>query len=200
MEREHDHPMAARPNTIAATSVAPRWTSGRCLAQRLRTITASAKQHQHGIGDRPRTGGLHQLPGTSRSSRVLWNMATWSVLQVNLLILLLQFRLVSILAADREPLISQETRPIRTLPYGLPARPPLDFVIFAVDSSSISFSWNPPTNTNGPLLSYVLTIQEKPNGYRALKVITFIRTVNDTFSRFYVYLFIFLNESVSIFH
>ena len=127
-------------------------------------------------------------------------MATWSVLQVNLLILLLQFRLVSILAADREPLISQETRPIRTLPYGLPARPPLDFVIFAVDSSSISFSWNPPTNTNGPLLSYVLTIQEKPNGYRALKVITFIRTVNDTFSRFYVYLFIFLNESVSIFH
>jgi hypothetical protein len=40
----------------------------------------------------------------------------------------------------------------------------------AVDSSRISVSWEPGPFPNGPVLSYVLQINELPEGYSALKV------------------------------
>ena len=68
VEREQYDPMArARPEPIAAAPVASRWPSGRCLAQRLCTLSLEIKsKHQlAGPADhRHRTGGLHQLSGT----------------------------------------------------------------------------------------------------------------------------------------
>lgn len=107
-------------------------------------------------------------PGGASQRRVWWNMARWSVLICNFL--LLQFRLVSVLASDREPLVSEETQPVRTLPYGLPSRPPTNVNAIAVDWSSITISWDAPLFTNGPLVSYELEIQEKPSGYFAIEV------------------------------
>ena len=78
--------------------------------------------------------------------------------------------MVCILAYDREPLLSEETVAVRTLPYGLPSQAPTNVNAIAVDWSSITVSWDPPSFTNGPLVSYELEIQEKPSGYLAIEV------------------------------
>lgn len=72
----------------------------------------------------------------------------------------LQFRLVIVLASDREPLTSEQSAAIQTLPSGLPSSPPTHLQGVALDANRISISWDPPLYPNGPLVSYSLTIQE----------------------------------------
>ena len=59
---------------------------------------------------------------------------------------------------------------ISTLPSGVPSSAPTIVRATAVDSSRISVSWEPGPFPNGPVLSYVLQINELPEGYPALKV------------------------------
>lgn len=59
---------------------------------------------------------------------------------------------------------------ISTLPSGVPSSAPTIVRATAVDSSRISVSWEPGPFPNGPVLSYVLQINELPEGYSALKV------------------------------
>lgn len=72
----------------------------------------------------------------------------------------LQFRLTVVLASDREPLTSDETPAITTLPYGLPSTAPLNLQAVVLDANHISISWDPPLFPNGPLISYSLNIKE----------------------------------------
>ena len=93
-------------------------------------------------------------------------MAPWSIRVRRRFILQLvftvtfQFRLVIVLASDREPLTSDESAPVLTLPYGLPSSPPVNLQAVVLDSNRISISWDPPHYPNGPLVSYSLNIQE----------------------------------------
>lgn len=73
---------------------------------------------------------------------------------------LIQFRLVIVLASDREPLTSEESAPVLTLPSGLPSSPPVNLQAVVLDANRISISWDPPHYPNGPLVSYSLNIQE----------------------------------------
>jgi len=93
-------------------------------------------------------------------------MAPWSIRVLRRLTLFLafahafQFRLVIVLASDREPLTSDESAPVLTLPSGLPGSPPVNLQAVALDANRISISWDPPHYPNGPLVSYSLNIQE----------------------------------------
>ena len=93
-------------------------------------------------------------------------MAPWSIRVRRRLILQLvftvtfQFRLVIVLASDREPLTSDESAPVLTLPYGLPSSPPVNLQAVVLDANRISISWDPPHYPNGPLVSYSLNIRE----------------------------------------
>ena len=73
---------------------------------------------------------------------------------------LLQFRWAVSLAFGAEPLTSDETSNVTTLPYGLPTSAPSDFKSVAVDGERITVTWDPPTLPNGPIVSYTLTIRE----------------------------------------
>lgn len=73
---------------------------------------------------------------------------------------LFQFRLVAVLASDREILTSEESSTVTTLPHGLPSSSPLNLQAVALDVNRISISWDPPLFPNGPLISYSLTIKE----------------------------------------
>lgn len=83
-----------------------------------------------------------------------------STLLFSALIAYLQFRLVIVLASDREPLTSEQSAAIQTLPSGLPSSPPIHLQAVVLDANRISISWDPPLYPNGPLVSYSLTIQE----------------------------------------
>ncbi|KAK4016061.1 hypothetical protein OUZ56_031022 [Daphnia magna] len=71
-----------------------------------------------------------------------------------------RFRLVIVLASDREPLTSEESAPVVTLPSGLPSSPPINLEVVVLDANRISITWDPPYYPNGPLISYSLNIQE----------------------------------------
>lgn len=108
-------------------------------------------------------------------------MAPWST-NIRILILQLifvtafQFRLVIVLASDREPLTSEESAPILTLPSGLPSSPPANIQAVVLDANRISITWDPPLYPNGPLVSYSLKIREASSrnveSYHASQVTT----------------------------
>lgn len=77
-----------------------------------------------------------------------------------LLISVFQFRLLVIIAADREPLISNETDIMTTLPYGAPKTVALNLTAVALDASRISIKWDPPLFPTRRLVSYHLSIRE----------------------------------------
>jgi proto-oncogene tyrosine-protein kinase ROS len=90
-------------------------------------------------------------------------MAPWSIRRLILQLVFtvaFQFRLVIVLASDREPLTSDESAPVLTLPSGLPSSPPVNLQAVVLDANRISISWDPPHYPNGPLVSYSLNIQE----------------------------------------
>lgn len=71
-----------------------------------------------------------------------------------------QFRLVASLAFDIEPLMSDETPNITTLPSGAPSVAPANLRVESADSERVSIAWDPPIFPNGPIISYTLTIRE----------------------------------------
>jgi hypothetical protein len=81
-----------------------------------------------------------------------------------------QFRIAILLSHHSEPIVSVPSVVISTLPSGVPSSAPTIVRATAVDSSRISVSWEPGPFPNGPVLSYVLQINELPEGYSALKV------------------------------
>lgn len=83
---------------------------------------------------------------------------------------LFQFRIAILLSRHSAPIVSEPSVVISTLPSGVPASAPTIVRATAVDSSRISVSWEPGPFPNGPVLSYVLQINELPEGYSALKV------------------------------
>ena len=122
-------------------------------------------------------------------------MAPWSIRVRRRLILQLvftvtfQFRLVIVLASDREPLTSDESAPVLTLPYGLPSSPPVNLQAVVLDANRISISWDPPHYPNGPLVSYSLNIQEassrnaiKADSYQGSQVRTVQHQTDSIFS------------------
>ena len=89
-----------------------------------------------------------------------------------LLIATFQFRLLVIIAADREPLTSNETAVITTLPYGSPKSAALNLNAVALDANRISIKWDPPLFPSGRLHSYHLSIREAcPPFHPGFKVI-----------------------------
>lgn len=105
-------------------------------------------------------------------------MASWLIRIFQCLILqfvliaAFQFRLVIVLASDREPLTSEESAPVVTLPSGLPSSPPINLEVVVLDANRISITWDPPYYPNGPLISYSLNIQEASSrkGYQGSQV------------------------------
>ncbi|KAK7868921.1 hypothetical protein R5R35_014230 [Gryllus longicercus] len=81
-----------------------------------------------------------------------------------------RFRIALLLSPHHsEPIVSEPSVVISTLPSGLPSTAPTIVRATAVDSSHISVSWVPGPFPNGPLLSYKLKISELPDRYTALK-------------------------------
>ncbi|XP_023240042.1 proto-oncogene tyrosine-protein kinase ROS-like [Centruroides sculpturatus] len=80
-----------------------------------------------------------------------------------------QFRIAWILLPEYTPILSKESVAISTLPYGAPASRPIITRLTAVSPTHISISWNPPLFPNGPVLSYVLYLNEHPKGYSSIK-------------------------------
>jgi hypothetical protein len=83
---------------------------------------------------------------------------------------LFQFRIAILLSRHSAPIVSEPSVVISTLPSGVPSTAPTILRATAIDSSRISVSWEPRAFPNGPVLSYVLQINELPQGYSALKV------------------------------
>jgi proto-oncogene tyrosine-protein kinase ROS len=83
---------------------------------------------------------------------------------------LFQFRIAILLSRHSAPIVSEPSVVISTLPDGVPASAPTIVRATAIDASRISVSWEPGPFPNGPVLSYVLQINELPEGYSALKV------------------------------
>ncbi|XP_063241344.1 proto-oncogene tyrosine-protein kinase ROS isoform X2 [Bacillus rossius redtenbacheri] len=83
------------------------------------------------------------------------------------------FRVALLLSPHHsDPLVSEPSVVISTLPRGVPTSPPVIVRAAALDSGRISVSWEPGPFPNGRVLSYVLQIREHPEGYPALKDIT----------------------------
>lgn len=83
-----------------------------------------------------------------------------------------QFRIALLLSPHHsEPIVSEPSLVISTLPGGAPASPPNIVRATAADPSRVSVSWEPGPFPNGPILSYVLQINQLPQGYTALKVV-----------------------------
>uniref|UniRef100_T1HB35 Tyrosine-protein kinase receptor n=1 Tax=Rhodnius prolixus TaxID=13249 RepID=T1HB35_RHOPR len=79
-----------------------------------------------------------------------------------------RFRVV-LLAQETELVASESSLVIGTLPSGLPSSPPSLVRATAPDPTRVSVSWLPGPFPNGPILSYVVSIDEQPNGYKAHK-------------------------------
>nr|CAD7427324.1 unnamed protein product [Timema monikensis] len=90
-----------------------------------------------------------------------------------------RFRIALMLSPQHhsEPIVSDPSVVISTLPEGTPSSPPVIVRATAIDSARISVSWEPGPFPNGPVLSYMLQISELPEGYYALKDIP---TANNT--------------------
>ncbi|GFT84439.1 proto-oncogene tyrosine-protein kinase ROS [Nephila pilipes] len=85
-----------------------------------------------------------------------------------------RFRVAYILLENYPPLFSEESIAISTLPYGVPSTAPVITCLTAVSCTRVSLSWDPPMFANGPILSYVLYIEEFPSGT------TMIKDISDT--------------------
>ncbi|KAK6636659.1 hypothetical protein RUM43_010321 [Polyplax serrata] len=77
-----------------------------------------------------------------------------------------RFRVALLLSPHREPIVSEPSVVISTLPAGVPSSPPIIIRVTAVDSKRISISWKPGPFPNGPIHSYIL---ELVGEYTALK-------------------------------
>ncbi|KAL1139032.1 hypothetical protein AAG570_009093 [Ranatra chinensis] len=90
-----------------------------------------------------------------------------------------RFRVAILLPAHlAEPLVSEPSLVIGTLPGGPPSSPPSSVRAIATDPTRVSVSWKPGPFPNGPILSYVLSIDELPRGYKGHKVsIFFLYTI-----------------------
>lgn len=75
--------------------------------------------------------------------------------------------------AVTEPIVSEPSLVILTLASGLPRSKPHILTVTATDPTRVSVTWKPGPFPNGPILSYVLSIDELPFGYKAHKVIIF---------------------------
>lgn len=64
------------------------------------------------------------------------------------------------LAPDHDPLMSEESAAILTMPSDFPSSPPTNLQVVPLDSNRISVSWEPPLYPNAPLVSYLLTIHQ----------------------------------------
>lgn len=97
-----------------------------------------------------------------------------------------RFRVAWILLENYPPLFSEESFVISTLPYGVPSTSPIITCITVVSCCRVSVSWNPPSEPNGPILSYVLYIREYPSGNIMIKVRCLIASIflNILFNRF----------------
>ncbi|XP_014249043.1 proto-oncogene tyrosine-protein kinase ROS [Cimex lectularius] len=97
---------------------------------------------------------------------------SWNLNQVNVSCLRpytnYRFR-VSLLAQEMELVMSEASLVIGTLPSGLPSSPPSLVRATATDPTRVSVSWLPGPFPNGPILSYVVSIDELPHGYKAHK-------------------------------
>lgn len=82
----------------------------------------------------------------------------------------MQFRIGWILAQDFPPFYSQESNPIKTQPEGLP-NPPQITSIQPISNTSVSITWIPPSQPNGRLVAYILTLRKLPDGNAIIKVI-----------------------------
>jgi hypothetical protein len=96
------------------------------------------------------------------------------LLCIRFILLLVQFRLVTVLGAKTEPFVSEESAQIRTLPYGSPSDAPRNLNVIVVDSTRISVSWDPPESTNGALVAYVLQAREKGSEQPGLVKVNFL--------------------------
>ncbi|XP_031333150.1 proto-oncogene tyrosine-protein kinase ROS isoform X2 [Photinus pyralis] len=79
-----------------------------------------------------------------------------------------RFRVALLLSPQTEPIVSAPSVVISTLPAGVPTSPPIIVRAVPIDSTHISISWEPGPFPHGPLLSYVLRINDS-DGYSALK-------------------------------
>ncbi|XP_076317469.1 proto-oncogene tyrosine-protein kinase ROS-like isoform X2 [Tachypleus tridentatus] len=80
-----------------------------------------------------------------------------------------KFRVAWIILPQYAPILSHESVEISTLPYGVPTTAPTITSLAALGPRRISVSWEPPPFSNGPILSYVLYLQEMPDGYDPIK-------------------------------
>ncbi|GFQ68878.1 proto-oncogene tyrosine-protein kinase ROS [Trichonephila clavata] len=86
-----------------------------------------------------------------------------------------RFRVAYILLENYPPLFSWESVAISTLAYGVPSTAPIITCLTAVSCTRVSLSWDPPMFPNGPILSYVLFIEEfSPSGK-----VTMIKDISD---------------------
>ncbi|KAG8193692.1 hypothetical protein JTE90_024053 [Oedothorax gibbosus] len=101
-----------------------------------------------------------------------------------------RFRVAFILLENYPPIFSEESISISTLEYGAPSNAPSITCLTAVSATRISLTWAPPSLPNGPILSYVLYIQEIP------LYSTMIKDITDTSDGLH-YMFINLKPSTT---
>ncbi|RZF32704.1 hypothetical protein LSTR_LSTR004132, partial [Laodelphax striatellus] len=81
-----------------------------------------------------------------------------------------RFRIALLLSPhDSEPIVSAPSVVISTLPGGAPASTPTIVRATPADPTRVSLSWAAGPFPNGPILSYVLNLNELPHGYTAVK-------------------------------
>ncbi|RWS08705.1 Proto-oncogene tyrosine-protein kinase ROS-like protein [Dinothrombium tinctorium] len=83
-----------------------------------------------------------------------------------------QFRVAWILFPQFSPVFSEPSLPILTKAYGPPSTPPRFISVVAVSSNHISITWEPPMFPNGPILAYILYLQENSNKHAIIKEIS----------------------------
>lgn len=84
---------------------------------------------------------------------------------------LFQFRVaVRLTPGDWYKIFSSSSSIIATLPGGLPTSPPKILAATAVTFNMISVIWEEGQFSNGPIISYILQVNEQPVGYAGVKV------------------------------
>lgn len=82
-----------------------------------------------------------------------------------------QFRVaLRLTPGDWYEIFSEPSSIIATSPGGLPTSPPRILTATPVSSSIISVIWEEGEFTNGPVISYILQVNEIPVGYAAVRV------------------------------
>lgn len=90
---------------------------------------------------------------------------------LNLIFYIIQFRVaLRLTPGDWYEIFSEPSSIIATSPGGLPTSPPRILTATPVSSSIISVIWEEGEFTNGPVISYILQVNEVPVGYAAVRV------------------------------